>query len=221
MELARLPDYKGVEWGEEAEGGVTSAIMRETVDHWRTKYDWRAVEARLNAMPQYTTSIKIDGFDAIDVHFVHAKAKPSSPSLGSPMPLMFLHGWPGSCVEVEEILPLLLEAGFHVVAPSLAGFGFSSYPRQAKFGLFPHAEVMHKLMLRLGYDSYVVQGGDFGALLGRILAVQYPDHVKALHVNLVSSKKKRKCIQMTSNAHCFPWYLAFLGARLLRGPAAR
>ncbi|KLU82937.1 hypothetical protein MAPG_02004 [Magnaporthiopsis poae ATCC 64411] len=186
VELARLPDYEGVEWGEEDEGGVTSAIMRETVDHWRTKYDWRAVEARLNQMPQYKTSIKVDGFDAIDVHFVHAKTTKASGSR-PPTPLLFMHGWPGSFIEVEEILPLLLDAGFHVVAPSLAGFGFSSYPRQAGFSMFPHAQVMHRLMVRLGYDSYVVQGGDFGSLIGRTMALQQPDHVKALHVNMLVS----------------------------------
>ncbi|KAL8354863.1 hypothetical protein RB601_000575 [Gaeumannomyces tritici] len=188
LELARLPDYEGCEWGEEAEGGVTSGLMRETVDHWRTKYDWRAAEARMNEMPQYKTSIPIDGFDAVNVHFVHAKpADPAAAAGPPPTPLLFLHGWPGSFIEVQEMLPRLLAAGFHVVAPSLAGFGFSGYPRQAGFQLTHQAEMMNRLMARLGYGSYLVQGGDWGSLLGRIMAVRYPKHVKALHLNMIFS----------------------------------
>ncbi|KAL8290824.1 hypothetical protein RB597_008871 [Gaeumannomyces tritici] len=188
LELARLPDYEGCEWGEEAEGGVTSGLMRETVDHWRTKYDWRAAEARMNEMSQYKTSIQIDGFDAVNVHFVHAKpADPAAAAGPPPTPLLFLHGWPGSFIEVQEMLPRLLAAGFHVVAPSLAGFGFSGYPRQAGFQLTHQAEMMNRLMARLGYGSYLVQGGDVGSLLGRIMAVRYPKHVKALHLNMIFS----------------------------------
>lgn len=188
LELARLPDYPGSEWGEEAEGGVTSSLMRETVDHWRTRYDWRAVESRLNEMQQYKTSIQIDGFDAVDVHFVHAK--PADPAAAGPAtPLLFLHGWPGSFIEVQEVLPRLLAAGFHVVAPSLVGFGFSGYPRQAGFRMTHQAEVMNRLMARLGYGSYLVQGGDWGSFLGRIMAIRYPEHVKALHLNVLASWK--------------------------------
>lgn len=157
-------------------------MISDTVQFWRESYDWRTEEARLNEMPQFKTSIDVDGFGALDIHFVH-----STSSVSSAIPLLFLHGWPGSFFEIRKALPELNKAGFHVVAPSLPGYGFSSYPDKAGFKHIHHAEVMQKLMLKLGYNHYVVQGGDWGAFIIRCLALMYPDNVEAVHTNMVST----------------------------------
>lgn len=102
------------------------------------------------------------------------------------IPILFVHGWPGSFIEIEKALPELNAAGFHVVAPSLPGYGFSSYTDKAGFKHAQHAEVMHKVMTKLGYKQYVVQGGDWGAFIVRYMATMYPDNVKAMHTNMAS-----------------------------------
>ena len=163
---------------------MTLQLVQDTVNFWRHRYDWRAEEARLNSLPQFTVSIGIEGFETLDVHFVHL---PSSSK--DAIPLLFLHGWPGSFAEVTKILPLLIKAGFHVVAPSLPGYGFTSCPQISGFKITHQAELTQKLMSKLGYDEFVVQGGDWGAMIAWTMAVYQPDHVKALHVNLVSVKK--------------------------------
>ena len=181
LDIVRLPlmDTRDEQWGED--NGVTYQFMHDMLEFWRTKYDWTSEEARLNKMPQFMTPIEVDGFGTLNIHFVHSK----SPNANA-VPLLFVHGWPGSFAEVEKILPKLNEAGYHVVAPSLPGFGFSSYTDKKSFKHTQHAEVMHKLMLRLGYDKYAVQGGDWGSFMVRSMAVTYPEHVKAMHCNMVS-----------------------------------
>lgn len=126
------------------------------------------------------TEIDVEGFGTLDMHFVHSKS-----SQANAAPLLFVHGWPGSFAEVEKILPKLNEAGFHVVAPSLPGYGFSTYTVKEGFKHSQHAEALHKVMLKLGYDRYFVQGGDWGSLMVRSVALRYPEHVKALHCNMV------------------------------------
>jgi pimeloyl-ACP methyl ester carboxylesterase len=155
--------------------------MSKTIDFWRNNYDWRAEEYRLNALPQFMTAVDVDGFGTLDIHFVHARS-----SVPDAIPLLFLHGWPGSFAEVQKILPLLTSAGFHVIAPSLPGYGFSSYPDEPGFTHRQHAEVMQKVMLKLKYEKYVVQGGDWGSDIARTVAIMYPESVKALHQNMVS-----------------------------------
>ena len=135
-------------------------------------------------MPQYSTSIEVKDFGAINVHFVHSLSH--SPNA---VPLLFLHGWPGSFAEVTKILPRLNEAGYHVIAPSLPGFGFTSCPDRAGFKITHVAALMQKLMSRLGYEKFVVQGGDWGSMVAWTMAAYHPDHVKALHVNLLSTEK--------------------------------
>ena len=90
----------------------------------------------------------------------------SFPYIRLPIPLLFLHGWPGSFIEIRKMLRTLVDAGFHVVAPSLPGYGFSSYTTKPGFKFFHHADVMQKLMVRLGYDKFAVQGGDWGQVVG-------------------------------------------------------
>jgi len=121
--------------------------------YWRSGFDWKAQEAKLNRLPQFTTKMHVDGFDELDIHFVHQK----SPVVGA-IPLLFVHGWPGSFIEVTKLLPLLqgsaTNPAFSIVAPSLPNFGFSSGVRQKGFTLEEYAKVCHALMLRLGYDQY-------------------------------------------------------------------
>ena len=160
-----LDEIEGTGW----EYGVPLAYLRGLVDHWRTRYSWRAAEARLNAFPQFTTAI-----DGIDLHFIHARS-PHARAL----PLLLSHGWPGSVWEFHKIIPLLTDPvghggsaddAFHVVCPSLPGFGFSSAPAERGWSSPRMAEAFAKLMARLGYDRYGAQGGDWGGGITRWLA---------------------------------------------------
>lgn len=183
LELTRLPsNLVGEQWAEQ--NGVSLKLMEDTIGHWRDHYNWREEEARLNQMPQYITSIEVEDFGVVNVHFVHSLS-----SSTNAIPLLFLHGWPGSFQEVSKALPKLNAAGFHVVAPSLPGFGFSSCPDKAGFTSRQDAEVMHKLMSRLHYSGYVVQGGDWGAMIAWTIAHSYPHSAKAVHVNLLTLPK--------------------------------
>ena len=156
--------------------------MKTVLEYWRTKYDWRKEETRINQLPQYTTAIKVEGFDEINLHFVHS---PSMREGSEPIPLLFVHGWPGSFLEVSKILPLLNAQGFSVIAPSLPGYGFSTYPSQPGFSIGKHATCFDALMQKLGYKEYVVQGGDWGWWIVRQVAKLFPQRVKAMHVNMV------------------------------------
>lgn len=158
---------------------MTVKSLEELLLFWLNEYSWRQEEARLNLLPQFTTTISLPRLGNLNVHFIH-----STTSQSETVPLLFLHGWPGSCFEVSHALSAFNDAGFHVVAPSLLGFGFSSdYPDVEGVSFANHAELMHQLMRRLGYDKYIVQGGDWGASISRSLALCYPEQVKAMHVN--------------------------------------
>ncbi|KAI0001404.1 alpha/beta-hydrolase [Xylariaceae sp. FL0662B] len=161
--------------------------IKRLADVWQNKFDWRRAEAELNKLPQFTTTISVEGHeDALEIHFIHQKSdNPKS------IPLLFCHGWPGSFIEVIKMLPLLTSSSkdeqptFHVVAPSLPNYGFSQRTSKPGFALPQYAEVCHKLMLQLGYEKYVTQAGDLGFFVTRIMGVQYPSHVLASHMNFV------------------------------------
>ncbi|CAJ2500679.1 Uu.00g035320.m01.CDS01 [Anthostomella pinea] len=174
----------------DAEGwchGTPLSDVQRLIHHWAHGFDWRATEAKLNEFPQYMAKVEIDGIGQREVHFVHQQSK-----VKDAIPLLFIHGWPGSFIEVTRILPELLHGSdscpaFHVVAPSLIDFGFSSASETKEFNISQHAEALHKVMLALGYDEYVVQGGDLGYLVARFLTINYgPKHVKAHHLNNVA-----------------------------------
>lgn len=135
--------------------GVPAQKMRDLVKDWQTTFDWRKSEAELNKMPQFTTKIEAEPkFGELDIHFVYQKSK-----VEGAIPLLFVHGWPGSFIEVKNILNLLTQGAegqptFHVVAPSLPGYGFSEAPKLKGFGLKQYATTFHKLMLKLGYNEY-------------------------------------------------------------------
>ncbi|KAL8834903.1 MAG: hypothetical protein Q9170_003545 [Blastenia crenularia] len=180
LELARLPTNLSSErWAET--NGVTVKKIEEVLQFWRESYDWRKEEAALNALPQYATSVTVDGFNELEMHFVHSL----STSI-DPVPLLFIHGWPGSFAEVTKIMPLLNNAGFHVVAPSLPGYGFSQCPDEPGFTNEHDAMALHQIMLQLGYTRYMVQGGDWGSDIARNLGRLYHDHVFAVHINHIN-----------------------------------
>lgn len=180
LELARLPtDLDNEGWAEN--NGVTVKRVKQVLDFWRASYVWREEEAKLNELPQYRAHVDVDGFGDLEVHFVHSQS-----ALKDAIPLLFIHGWPGSIAEVTKILPTLNGNGFHVVAPSLPGYGFSQCPNQPGFKNKNDAEALHKLMLKLGYDRYVVQGGDWGSDIARLVGRLYPEHAKAVHINHVN-----------------------------------
>ncbi|KAF5360420.1 hypothetical protein D9756_004974 [Leucocoprinus leucothites] len=182
LDLARFPDE--LEDVGRDYGAPLKDIQR-LVAHWKDGYDWRKHEAQLNEeLPQFTRDIEVEGFGPLNVHYVHKKS-----STGTAIPLLFVHGWPGSFLEVRKILPLLVEESpehpsFHVVAIGLPGYGFSEAPKKRGFAIDQYAEISHKLMLALGYNEYVTQGGDWGAIITRTISAKYGGkHSKAWHTN--------------------------------------
>ena len=165
------------------ERGVPQAYLRDLVEYWQTKYDWRAAERRLNEHPQFTTEI-----DGARVHFLHVR----SPEPDA-RPLLLLHGWPGSVAEFRDIIGPLTDpvahggaAGdaFHLVIPSLPGHGFSG-PAEPGWDYTRMARAFAELMDRLGYPSFLSQGGDHGAFISLELGRQFPDRVRGVHVNML------------------------------------
>jgi pimeloyl-ACP methyl ester carboxylesterase len=158
--------------------------VKRLVDHWLNKYDWRIHEAELNRLPQYTLPIQPEGFNVLNIHFVHQPStRPDA------IPLIFIHGWPGHFHEVSKILQPLTSPppgvqAFHVVAPSIPGFAFSSNPTTKGFNIHKIAETFNLLMISLGYEKYVAQGGDWGSSISRVLGILYPANCCGVHVNL-------------------------------------
>jgi pimeloyl-ACP methyl ester carboxylesterase len=166
--------------------GIPLAYLRELAEYWRTRYDWRAAEKRLNEFPQFTTTI-----DGATVHFLHVRS-PEPDAL----PLVVTHGWPGSIVEFQEIIGPLTDPrahgghpadAFHLVVPSIPGYGFSGPTGETGWNVRRVATAWAELMRRLGYHRYGAQGGDWGSAISRDLGVVDSDHVVGLHVNMLFS----------------------------------
>jgi pimeloyl-ACP methyl ester carboxylesterase len=162
--------------------GTNLAYLKELVAYWRDRFDWRAAERRLNQFDQFTTNI-----DGLDVHFIHQRSR--NPKA---LPLVVTHGWPGSVVEFTKIIGPLTDPGahggsaddaFHVIAISLPGFGFSGKPAARGYSPERMAGVIAKLMARLGYTRYGLQGGDWGSSISRWVALTDASHVAGLHLN--------------------------------------
>lgn len=178
---ARLPaQIPGTGW----EYGTNAAYLKELVDYWQNDFDWRAQEAELNKFAQFKTTI-----DGLPIHFIHVRA--ANPDA---TPLLITHGWPGSFVEFRKIIGPLThpelyggnaEDAFHVVIPSLPGFGFSGEPQERGYNPERMAHVLAALMQRLGYERYGAQGGDWGAIINRVHAARYPERMIGLHSNFV------------------------------------
>jgi pimeloyl-ACP methyl ester carboxylesterase len=163
--------------------GIPLAYMRELAEYWAEKYDWRATEARLNAFPQFKTEI-----DGCEIHFIHVRSKHENA-----LPLVMTHGWPGSIVEFHKVIDPLVNPtahggdaadAFHVVCPSLPGYGFSGKPTSVGWGVNRIADAWGVLMGRLGYDRYVAQGGDWGAMVTTCVGARDPEHCAAIHLNM-------------------------------------
>jgi pimeloyl-ACP methyl ester carboxylesterase len=164
--------------------GVQLATSRELARYWTTEYDWRACEARLNALPQFTTEI-----DGVDIHFIHVKSRHENS-----LPLIMTHGWPGSVIELlETVGPLTdptahggsAEDAFHLVLPSIPGYGFSAEPAEIGWYAGRVAQAWAELMRRLGYTRYVAQGGDQGASVTDAMGRQAPEGLAGIHTNLL------------------------------------
>jgi pimeloyl-ACP methyl ester carboxylesterase len=183
ISAARLP---GEELVDDRSQGVQLATIQALADYWANEYDWRKVEAKLNDLPQFLTEI-----DGIDVHFVHVRSKHEDA-----LPLIITHGWPGSVIELLETIGPLTDPtahggtaddAFHLVLPSLPGYGFSSAPSEPGWDTGRVARAWAELMRRLGYDRYVAQGGDQGAAVTDAIARQESGGPAAIHFNFLRS----------------------------------
>ena len=163
--------------------GVPLAMMQELARYWATDYDWRKVEARLNGLPQFITEI-----DGLDIHFIHVRSKHANA-----LPLVVTHGWPGSIIEQLKIIDPLANPtayggnasdAFHVVIPSMPGYGFSGKPTSTGWGPERMGRAWDVLMKRLGYTRYVAQGGDWGAFVVDQMGLQAPAGLLAIHTNM-------------------------------------
>lgn len=176
----RWPDRETVDDGSQ---GLQLATFSELMRYWAAGYDWRRAEARLNALPQFTTTI-----DGIDIHFIYVRSRHENA-----LPLIMTHGWPGSVFELlKTVGPLTdptnhggrAEDAFHLVLPSIPGFGFSGQPRGTGWGPERIARAWAELMNRLGHSRYVAQGGDWGAPISSAMARQAPAGLLGIHINL-------------------------------------
>jgi pimeloyl-ACP methyl ester carboxylesterase len=181
IEATRFPSKELVE---DRSQGVQLATIQELATYWGTEYDWRKVEARLNALPEFTTEI-----DGVDIHFIHVKSEHENA-----LPLIMTHGWPGSVIELlDTVGPLTdptahggrAEDAFDLVLPSLPGYGFSREPTEVGWNAGRVAQAWAELMHRLGYTRYVAQGGDVGAAVTDAMGRQAPEGLLGIHMNLL------------------------------------
>lgn len=180
IKATRWPDKEQVA---DASQGVQLATMRKLAHHWETRYDWRKAEARLNAVPNFITEI-----DGLDIHFIHVRSKHENA-----LPVIITHGWPGSIIEQLKVIGPLTDPtahggteadAFHVVIPSLPGYGFSGKPREPGWNPPRIAKAWATLMQRLGYTKYVAQGGDWGNAVSETMALQQPKGLLGIHTNM-------------------------------------
>ena len=176
----RWPDMETVS---DASQGVQLATMLSLAEYWTTLYDWRRIEAKLNALPQFITEI-----DGLDIHFIHVRSKHKNA-----LPLIVTHGWPGSIIEQMKIIDPLVnptayggkeEDAFDVVIPSMPGYGFSGKPTRSGWGPDRIARAWIQLMKRLGYSKFVAQGGDWGAVVTDLMAVEAAPELIGIHTNM-------------------------------------
>jgi pimeloyl-ACP methyl ester carboxylesterase len=180
VEATNWPEKETVE---DQSQGVPLAMIQELARYWATEYDWRRCEAALNALPQFVTEI-----DGLDIHFIHVRSQHENA-----LPLVINHGWPGSIIEQLKIIDRLTDPtahgaspadAFHVVIPSMPGYGFSGKPTSTGWGPERMGQAWAELMRRLGYTRYVAQGGDWGAFVVDQMGLQAPEGLLAIHTNM-------------------------------------
>ncbi|KAF1989962.1 epoxide hydrolase [Aulographum hederae CBS 113979] len=197
LALTDLPDeLDSSDW----KHGASLTEITRLVDYWKTSFNWRAIEADLNKLTHFTADIPVEGFSTLNMHFLHQPSPRRNAT-----PLLFVHGWPGNFLEATKLLPDLTNPSspsapaFHVVAPSCVNFGFSAGTTKPGFNVPQHAEACHNLMLALGYNQYVTQGGDMGYSITRLIAAKYPTSCRATHINMASPTEPTE----TSNPSLF------------------
>ncbi len=196
LSKSRFPDQTpGEPWAYGSEVGY----MRDLVAYWREDFDWRAEEARLNSFPQFTLPL-----DGIELHSLQVEGQGPDP-----LPLLLLHGWPGSVFEFLEIIPRLTDPArfggdpadsFTVIAPSLPGFGLSFAPGQRRFSVEDMTDTLARLMAALGYETYGAQGGDWGSFIASRLGHCYARHLVGIHLNLMPLRRDPKMVESPTAA---------------------
>jgi microsomal epoxide hydrolase len=182
LDQTRFPDeVPDTAW----EYGTNLAYLRELVDYWRTRYDWRKHEKHLNSLRHFRTEIT-----DTDLHFIHEEGRGPNPK-----PLLLIHGWPGSVYEFMEIIPMLTDPAAHggdasdsftVVAPSLPGYGFSGHAKARAMNIQAIADIFFKLMTEtLGFPRFAVQGGDWGSVITARIGEAYPSYLYGIHLNMI------------------------------------
>ncbi|MEU6657216.1 epoxide hydrolase family protein [Streptomyces sp. NPDC046900] len=183
INAARWPEKETVA---DQSQGTQLETMKELAHYWASEYNWRKVEAKLKALPHFITEI-----DGLDIHFIHVRSKHENA-----LPLIVTHGWPGSIVEQLKIIEPLVDPtahggsasdAFHVIIPSMPGYGFSGKPTSTGWGPERIARAWGELMKRLGYTKYVAQGGDWGAIIADFMGVQEPEGLIGIHTNFAGA----------------------------------
>jgi pimeloyl-ACP methyl ester carboxylesterase len=182
--------FEGVTGGNDWERGTPQQFMKELVQYWQNTFNWTAQVAKINKFDQFVTNI-----NGLDIHFIHVKANRENKCVKKSIPLLLLHGWPGSFVEFLEVIQLLSDPecgdantwnglAYDLVIPSLPGYGFSGAPTKPGMNAPAIAIIVAKLMNRLGYSQYVAQGGDYGSFIAKMLPIYDSEHCVGIHLNM-------------------------------------
>ncbi|XP_076335451.1 epoxide hydrolase 1-like [Tachypleus tridentatus] len=188
--------------------GFNSNYLEKVITYWRNTYDWRQEEKKLNEFDQFLTQV-----EGIDIHFLHVKPTVTNPKIKI-FPLMLIHGWPGSFVEFYKLIPLLTTSTddrdfvFEVICPSIPGYSFSEAPHQPGFSMVDAGRVFVKLMKRLGFNKFYLQGGDWGSAVSTVISLLYPENVLGVHLNFIPFQRSFKSILKQLIGSFFPSLVA-------------